>query len=123
MMKTSFKATGSVMLTDELQTYATERLDRVDKLLDQNDSSIRAEVELATVSGSRTGDMYRAEVNLSFAGGFIRAEATGDTMHAAIDECTDELRQEVKKHRAKNRDLMRRGALKVKEIFRYFRGS
>lgn len=123
MMNTNFKATGAVMLTDELRSYVLDKLERVEKLLDPDDSLLRAEIELATVSGSRTGNMFRAEVNLTFTGGFVRAEATAEALHSAIDDCVDELRREVRKTKTKHRDLVRKGASRVKDFFKYFRGN
>lgn len=110
------------MLTDEVTEYVEQKLGKIFKLL-SSDPTAHADVELCTTGGSRTGEEFRAEINLSFAGGFVRAEATCPTLHAAIDQAGDEARREVQKHVTKHRDLLRRGATKVKDLFRYWRGS
>ena len=119
-MQTNIKTTGSVMLTDEVRAYVEEKVQKLERLLDGKDTTIMADVEIGSVSNSRTGDLFRAEINLSFAGGMARAEASRETLHTAVDEAVDEARREIRKMRVKHRDLVRRGAAKVKEFFRYF---
>lgn len=119
----AFKATGAVMLTDEIQTYVEEKFLKIEKLIPESDTSARADVELGTTGGSRTGEQFRAEINLKVAGAFHRAEATRETLHTAIDEVVEEVRGEVRKSVTKHRDLVRRGAARVKDIFRYWTGK
>lgn len=123
MIPTTFKATGAVMLTDEVRAYVEDKMRKIEKVTDKNDTSIHADVELGTTGGSRTGEQYRAEINVKYAGGFARAEATRETLHAAIDEAVEEVRGEVRKSVTKHRDLVRRGAARVKDIFRYWSGK
>ncbi len=123
MIPSKIKATGAVILSDEIRDYVDEKLRKVEKVIDKNDTSVLAEVELATTGGSRTGEQYRAEINLTFRGGFARAEATRDNLKNAIDEAVEEVRGEVHKHVTKHRDLARRGSSKVKDFFRYWSGK
>ncbi len=119
----ALKATGAVMLTDEVRTYLDEKFQKIEKLLSETDTSARADVELGTTGGARTGEQFRAEINLKVAGAFHRAEATRETLHAAIDEAVEEVRGEVRKSVTKHRDLVRRGAARVKDIFRHWSGQ
>jgi ribosomal subunit interface protein len=123
MIPITLKATGAVMLSDEVKSFVEDKVRKIAKVLDPNDTTTRADVELSTTGGARTGDEFRAEINLTFAGGFARAEATHDTLHAAIDEAVEEVRREVRRARTKHRDLVRRGAARVKDIFRYWTGT
>ncbi|MBV9349205.1 MAG: ribosome-associated translation inhibitor RaiA [Patescibacteria group bacterium] len=120
MMEIVIKTRGSVILTDEMRTFADHKVRKLEKFISPGDTTALADVELASVSKSRTGDLFRAEINLSFAGGFIRAEASRETLHAAIDKAVSEARREMRVFRTKHRDLMRRGAAKVKKLFRRF---
>lgn len=120
-MRITLKTTGAVLLTEELRAFAEEKVEKLGKLLDPEDSTILAEVELESVANARTGGAFRAEINLSFAGGFIRAESSRETMHAAIDAVVAEAKREVRHARTRHRDLVRRGATKVKDFFRRFR--
>lgn len=123
MIPTTLKATGAIMLTSELREFIDEKLKKIEKLLDPKDSMVRADVEVGTTGGSRTGEQFRAEINLHWSGGFVRAEATRDSMHPAIDEAVEEVRTELNKKITKHRSLARRSATHVKNIYKYFRGS
>ena len=123
MIPTTLKATGAVMLTGELRTYLDEKLKKLEKVLDPNDTMVRADVEVGTTGGTRTGQEFRAEINLHWSGGFVRAEATREALHPAIDEAIEEVRGELRKKITKHRDLVRRGAARVKDLFKYWRGS
>ena len=123
MIPITFKTTGAVMLTDEVREYVEEKMQKLERIVDKNDTTVRADVELGTTGGARTGEQYRAEINFKFAGGFARAEATRESLHTAIDEAVEEVRGEVRKSVTKHRDLIRRGAAKMKDIFRYWSGK
>jgi ribosomal subunit interface protein len=119
-MRITTKTTGAVALTGELRTFVEEKIEKLGKLLDPKDTTVLAEVELESISQSKTGDLFRAEINLTFAGGFARAEASGETLHAAIDTAVAEAKREVQHVRVKRRNLIRRGAAKVKDFLRRF---
>ena len=121
-LEITIKTTGAVLLTGELRAFVEEKVGKLEKLLDPADTTTLAEVELESVNQSRTGDSFRAELNLSYAGGFTRAEAKRETLHAALDEAVAEARRGLRKNRTKHRDLVRRGAVRVKDFFRRFRG-
>ncbi len=119
-MRTTIKATGSVMLTEEVRSFVEEKTEKLGKLLDPKDTTVLAEVELEALSQQKAGTFFRAEINLSFAGGFVRAEASRETLHAALDEAVSEVRREVLGARSKRRNLVRRGAARMKDFFRRF---
>lgn len=119
-MRTTIKTTGAVMLTEELRSFVEDKVGKLEKLLDSSDTTVLAEVELESITQSKTTHMFRAEINLSFAGGFARAEASRETLHAAIDEAVAETKREVEHTRVKRRNMVRRGAAQVKEFFRRF---
>ena len=120
MIPTTLKATGSVVITDEVRAFIDEKLKKLERIVRQGDTMLRADIEIGTTGGARTGEEFRAEINLNYSGGFARAEATRDTLHSAIEEAIEEVRSEVHKKTTKKRDFVRRGATKVKDFFRYF---
>lgn len=123
-MHINLKATGSVVLTEELREFVAEKLRKIEHLLDSKDTSTMADIELATTTrGQKTGDVFRAEINLQFAGGFVRAEAIEETLHHAVEVAVEEARREIRKTFGRKRTLMRRGATKIKDFFRGFGGS
>ncbi|TAJ13153.1 ribosome-associated translation inhibitor RaiA [Patescibacteria group bacterium] len=123
-MHINIKATGSVNLTDELRAYVEDKFKKIEKVVDPNDTALMADVELATTTeGQNTGDIYRAEINVSHTGGLTRSEAIKDTMHSAIDEAVKEARRELRKALSKRRQFVRKGAAKVKDFLRGFGGK
>lgn len=119
-METKIKVTGSVILTDELNEFIEDKVRKLAVFV-KNDTTALAAIEIGTTgSGQRTGDVFRGEIHLTFAGGNLYAEAVADNLHKAIDQTVSEMRRELKKTKTKNRDLMRRGAAKVKRFFREF---
>lgn len=119
-METKIKVTGAVMLTDELREFIEKKIEKLALFL-KNDPAAIAEVEVGTTSaGQRTGDVYRAEVHMTFTGGDVYAEAVRGTLHAAFDKAASEARRELRRKMSKNRDLMRHGASQVKDFFRNF---
>lgn len=116
-MELKTKVTGAVVLTDELTSFLQKKAGKLEVFVKEDTAAI-AEIEVGTTSaGQRTGDVYRAEVHVTFTGGDVYAEATRDTLHKAIDESFKEARRELRKGKSKNRDMVRRGAAEVKHFF------
>lgn len=119
-METKIKTTGAVVLTEELQSFIEKKVKKLEVFVKKDESAI-VEVEVGTTSGGqRTGDVYRGEVHITYAGGDAYADATKDTLHGAIDKTIGEARRELRKARSKNKTLARRGAAQVKDFFRNF---
>lgn len=109
-------------LTDVIRTLIEEKAESCAKLLGaQSDEALfEVEVGLATEK-HRTGDIYRAEGNLTADGKLYRAEATADTMEKAIEDMRDEMAREISRARGRARGLLRRGGSAVKSFLRGFR--
>lgn len=119
-MEVKTKLTGSIVMSEELRSYLDKKIEKLAVFV-KNDPTAICEVELSsTSSGHRTGDVYRAEVHMTFAGGDVYADATGATLHASLDTTVSEARRELKKKKGKHQDLMRKGASDVKRFFRSF---
>lgn len=119
-MPLKIKTTGAIILTEELRSFIADKVGKLEKFTDPADGSLLAEVEVESLAESRGGDLYRAELNISIAGELVRAEARRATLHAAIDEAVAEARRSLRKSRIKHRDVIRRGAARVKEFFKRF---
>jgi ribosomal subunit interface protein len=76
------------------------------------------EVELGKVTTrQRTGDIFRAEINLNLGGKMFRAESEQADLFSAIDETRDDLEQEIKKFKEKEETIFMRGARSLKKKF------
>jgi ribosomal subunit interface protein len=108
-----------VTITDELRSYVESRLAHADKFIG-NDSTAHCDVELAH-EAVRDGDKFRAEFTLSSRGEVYRASEWGSALHEAIDLAMAELTQELRRHKEKRLDVVRRGAAKAKDLLRFWR--
>lgn len=123
-MHIDIRTTGDIALTDELRGFVEEKTRKLDKLVDVKDATARADVHLGfAVGGQKTGDVYLAEIHVTYAHGVAHAKATRETLHSAIDASVAEAQSELRKKIGRERDLMRRGAAKIKDMFRRFGGS
>ncbi len=119
-MKINFKGTN-LELSNKIRAHVEEKLTTIAKLLADGNggSDFLAEVELGrTTDHHKHGEVFRAEVNLRVAGQYFRSEATTPDLYASIDEVKDELLREVKTWKKKQGTLFRRGARRIKNLFR-----
>lgn len=113
-MQITIKGTN-LNLTDGLRKHIEEKIGGVKKFfpVDEKNSAISsatARVEVGLISTHhKSGKIFRAEVNLSLPGKFIRAEAESDDLYRAIDMVRAKLERDLdglkkgdasKKHRA-----------------------
>lgn len=119
-MHIDFKAL-TVELTDEVRSYVEEKLQSVEKLLDQNiDDEVRFEIELAKDTSKNSGQIFRADFTVHVGGEHKHAVGHGESLNAAIDEAKDELARRLRREKGKRRDLFIRGAAKVKQMIRFW---
>ena len=112
--------TKDLNLTDTIEDYLEKKLASLEKFLsDFNQESIIAEIEVGrTTRHHQTGDIFRAEINLSINGKLFRVESERDDLYAAIDEVRDDLEQEIRKFKTKKDTIYIRGARSLKKRFR-----
>ena len=117
-MKTNIKAT-SMQLTAAISEYLAKRLSALDKFVDAADDSAMCYVEVGKVSKHhKSGDVFRAEINLHIGGKSFRAEAEESDLYAAIDKVKDEMVAELRTSKTKRLNLLRRGGQKIKKMLR-----
>lgn len=102
-------------LTDGLRKHIEEKIGGVKKFFPMDEkggvsSPAIARVEVGLISTHhKSGKIFRAEVNLSFHGKFIRAEAESDDLYRVIDIVRSKIERDLdgmkkgdvsKKHRA-----------------------
>lgn len=114
------KATNFVH-TPEMQAVLEKRLATLDKFLPADETNLICEVELERLSDQHSGRVYRAEVNLTVGGTFLRAEALEERMEDAIDHAKNELKRELTRTQEKRQSLLLRGARKIKDMMRFGR--
>ncbi len=120
MLNYNIKGTD-IEVSDELRSYVERALAQAEKFL-SNDPSVHVDVELEH-SQVRDGGKYRAEFTAEAQGALYRAEEWGSTMHEAIDLTIAEFAKELRRDKRKRQHFLRRGALRIKEYIRGFRGK
>jgi ribosomal subunit interface protein len=111
--------TTNITLKPDTEAYLSKKLLSLQKLIDLEDDSVFAQVELGkTTNHHKSGDVFMAEINLRVGKQRFRAVSKTGDLHAAIDDMKDELVQEVKSKHEKQRTNSRKGGAAIKEIVR-----
>lgn len=117
-MNHNTKATG-IEITPAIEDYLEKRLSAFDKFSHSDKDSARYDVEVGkTTNHHRSGDVFRAEINLHMDGQNFFAVSEKDDLYAAIDEVKDQIVQQITSHKDKSTTLYRRGAARIKNILK-----
>lgn len=117
----NLKGTG-IELTDAIKSYANEKVASLEKLIDKDDTSVIASIEVEkTTEHHKSGDVFRAEINMHIAGANLRAEHTEEDLYAAIDGAKDAMARELRSHKNKQKTLEKKGGGIIKRLLRGFR--
>ncbi|PIS13315.1 MAG: ribosomal subunit interface protein [Candidatus Tagabacteria bacterium CG09_land_8_20_14_0_10_41_14] len=106
-------------LTSSIEDYVRKKIETLGKFLKNfNQEIIKFEVEVGrTTHHYKSGDIFRAEINLSLGGRLLRVESEREDLFTAIDETRDDLEQEIKKFKTKKGAIFIRGARSIKKKF------
>ena len=105
--------------SDSVRDYLDKKLKDLDKLVDSAEGEASAQVELGkTTSHHKSGDIFRAEINLMMNGKRLRAVSETADIYSSIDEVRDEIFEEVIKQKDRRRSLIRRGGHRIKNMMR-----
>ncbi len=107
-------------ITDSVEDYLRKKIKSLEKLFKNYDEELmKVEMEVGrTTRHHQTGDIFRAEINLSVGGKLFRAESERDDIFAAIDEVRDDLEREIKKFKTKKETISIRGARSFAKQFK-----
>ncbi len=120
MLNINIKA-SQIELTPAIRSYAEEKAHMIEKYFDARDTDPYIQIELGrTTHHHHSGDVFRAEMNLTTGRGTLRAASEKDDLYAAVDSAKDELVDVVQERKDKMKSVGRRGARMVKNIFRTF---
>lgn len=115
-MRINTKATN-IEITPAIADYVEKKFSAFDRFASSENS--RCDVEVGkTTQHHRSGDVFRAEVNLHIEGKSFYAVSEKDDLYAAIDVVKDEIIRQVTSEKDKSHTLYRRGALHVKNILK-----
>lgn len=120
MLKKHIKATN-IELTEAIREYAEKKIDSLLKFI-KEDEEVLAEIEVGkTTHHHHKGDVFRAEVNVTFGEKRFRSVVVEDDLYKAIDMMKDGIVREVTNSKNKKSDLLRRGKQKIKDLLKGLR--
>ncbi len=114
--------TKNFQSSSAIENYVQKKLETLKKFLENfNKESLMTEIELGrTTRHHQSGDIFRAEINLSVDGKLFRVESEQDDIYAAIDEVRDDLEREIKAFKTKKETIFIRGARSLKKKVWHF---
>ena len=119
MLNIKIKGTN-VVVEEELKDYLFKKLNFLEKFIKNEDAL--CEVELAKITNHhKQGEIYKAEIHLSFAHNDHYADAEADDLYTAIDLVRENIERSVVSKKKKYMDVWRRGAGKIKDIIKRIR--
>jgi putative sigma-54 modulation protein len=119
-MNLSIKSTNMEM-TDAIRDYIYKRLDGLEKLAGNPESELQVGVEVGkTTNHHKSGDIFRAEVNMSMDGKALYASSELEDLYAAVDAVRDQIVREIKHVKDRKRSSVREGGQKAKAFIKGF---
>ena len=94
----------NIPVTEALERYATEKVERVARFFDDERSVARAEVELVHERNRAISEPEVAEATLFINGSVLKASEASEDMYASIDRMSDKLERQVKRYRGRQID-------------------
>jgi putative sigma-54 modulation protein len=94
----------NISLTEALEGYAAEKVERVSKFFDEEQSDSRAEIELIHERNPANADPEVVETTLFINGTVLKAREASPDMYASIDRMYDKLERQVKRYRGRQID-------------------
>lgn len=94
----------NISLTDALERYALEKVERIRKFFDDERTDSRAEVELIHERNPSIRESEVAETTLFINGSVLKAREASADMYASIDRMCDKLERQVKRYRGRQID-------------------
>jgi len=94
----------NIPVTEALERYAREKVERVARFFDEERSVSRAEVELMHERNRAVSEPEVAEATLFINGSVLKASDASEDMYASIDRMSDKLERQVKRLRGRQID-------------------
>lgn len=94
----------NISVTEALEQYALEKVERVSKFFDDEHSDSRAEVELIHERNPSIPESEVVETTLFINGSVLKAREASPDMYASIDRMYDKLERQVRRYRGRQID-------------------
>ena len=116
LMNTHIKTTN-ITLTNAISDYVAKRLEKIEKLLN-DDPSAQCDIELGrTTHHHNKGDVFRAEIHITGRAGLnVYSSIEKEDLYVSIDEVRDAILRELNTSRQKHVSRIRRGGARIKAM-------
>ncbi len=94
----------NISVTEALERYATEKVERIARFFDDGRSVSRAEVELIHERNSSNPEPEVADTTFFINGTVLKARVASADMYASIDMMVDKLERQVRRYRGRQID-------------------
>jgi ribosomal subunit interface protein len=115
-MHISFKGTH-IDMTKAIELYFKKRFARIEKFLKKDGINVYVELGRST-HHHKSGDVYRAEVNITGSAGTFRTTSVTTDLYNAIDDVVGEMFTMLSSEKDRKYTLYRRGAQQYKHALR-----
>jgi len=114
-MKIITKSTN-INITEAVRDHLYSKMSTIERFIDGN---TKVEVELEkTTNHHKSGDIYRVGVNIWNKGKLNRVEKTSADIYSSIDLAQADLFNVLSSKKDKSMTLFKRGAQKIKNVFK-----
>jgi len=111
--------TKNIEMTDAIRKYVEKKLKGMDRFANTTESQLQIQVEVGrTLGDQESGEVFRAEINLSINGNQFYAVSKKDELYAAIDDVKNETVRQMKKSKGKDIVAVRKGQRKAKKMIK-----
>lgn len=108
--------------TEDIIAHATSKIEPLAKFINEENSEALAFIELdRAVGNQQQGDVWRAELTITHEGNRFRAESTKAKLDHAITTVARDVSRELRRAKAKDETLFKKGGAVVKGFLRGFR--
>lgn len=117
-MNINIKSTN-IELTSSIKDYLEKKTLSLEKFIHDDTKNIFADVEVGKISNHhKSGNIFRAEIHLSFKGETFYVVAEKDDLYASIDEMRTKAERECAAFKDRKLALVKRGSARIKKMLR-----
>lgn len=112
--------TTDYQLTPGTSEYLDERVRHIEKLLGEDASQARCEIEIGRDGHAKHGaNIWVAEIQVSYPGGrIVRATNHSESVNGAIDDAKAELERQMREEKKVQTSFLKRSGMAAKRLLR-----
>ena len=109
--------TSGIELSSKIEEYIDKKIATINKFVEDTEAA-QVNIRIGKTVHHQKGDVFSAEMDISFGKNYFRAEAQAGDLFSAIDIAKDDLTNDIAKSKSKHQKLFKRGHQKIKDIIK-----